>query len=705
MRPVSMRNDSAMARQSEPLSIRPHDLATRDVPLHRLTAAAKRNNHRYHPLPTSESIRIAVLLPGQADDPVAFSLELAPDSRTAIAYNALSYCWGYFTDMVEVLCDGRAFFVTRNLRRALGQLRFPDRSRRLWVDAICINQFDVAERSLGVSMMRQIFSGAQRVDVWLGASDERTADAVSLLETIAMNCCVSVYGAGERSWWLQKLKQEDYPNRILQGGSAVDAPDASSESWQSLKHYYGRHWFTRVWVIQEVQIGVDVHLQCGEHVIEWEFVALAAVWITYASPCEIRRLFWRSEGPGTAQTMRDRLRTKREVPFLLALDQARRFRSTDPRDKVFSLLQHPVTRVNQLLEHHAANHADVVGSMHLDMAADYNLTVAEVYREVAIRSIQRYNTLEVFWWDLPPEGTRHDIPSILYDASAGKYPEVSSPSEKSITLRGVLVGSIATVQPVFPLASGGSSDSHGLSIPSAILDPDRLRSACTIITQHIWSPGGIRRIQDLRRAHPDHGNHFADFASFILEAIGDGQQDMHIALDTFYCDCCNDVIVPQGEPSLAAPQMYYCGACSPAYAMCGSCFTSGKHSLRAAHAPRPKTLPAVHYISDTATLAQFKQAASGGSAEDFGRRMIDTCYRRTFFAAAEGWVGSCLDTALPGDAIVVLYGGKVPYVLRKQVCGSYRLVGCCYLDGLMVDGEAVGMCERGELLERDFRMR
>ena len=84
--------------------------------------------------------------------------------------------------------------------------------------------------------------------------------------------------------------------------------------------------------------------------------------------------------------------------------------------------------------------------------------------------------------------------------------------------------------------------------------------------------------------------------------------------------------------------------------------------------------------------------------------MIDTCYRRTFFATAEEWLGSCLETVLPGDAIVVLYGGKVPYVLRKQVCGSYRLVGCCYVDGVM-DGEAVGMCERSELVERDFRLR
>ncbi|KAK1072171.1 hypothetical protein LTR74_002745 [Friedmanniomyces endolithicus] len=614
--------------------------------------------------------------------------------------------------MVEIQCNGRAFFVTRNLRRALQQLRLPDQSRRLWVDAICINQSDVTERSQGVSMMRQIYSGAQRVDVWLGPSDERTAGAISLLETIATNCCVSVYGAGERSWWLRKLKQEDYPNRILQNGSTVDVPDASSESWQSLKHYYARHWFTRVWVIQEVQSGIDVRLQCGEHVIEWEFVALAAVWITYASPCEIRRLFWKSEGPGTAQTMRDSedeagspVPTRTGPGTTVSVDRPSR-----------QGLLAAATSCN------AGQQALGASCRQPCRFCDYNMTVAEVYREVAIRSIQRYNTLEVFWyvdsvpavcsrypswiprWDLAPEGTRHDIPSILYDASAGKYPVLSSLSEKSITLRGVQVGSIATVQPIFPLVSGDPSDSHGLCIPSARLDPDRLGSACTIITQDIWSPGGIRRIQDLRRAHPDHGNHFADFASFILEAIGDGQQDMFIALDTFYCDCCNGVIVPQGESSLVAPQMYYCGACLPAYAMCGSCFTAGKHSLRAAHTPRSKTLPAVHYISNPTTLAQLRHAATGGSTQDFGRRMIGTCYKRTFFATAEGWIGSCLDTVLPGDVIVVLYGGKVPHVFRKQVCGSYRLVGCCYVDGVM-DGEAVGMCERSELVERDFRLR
>ncbi|TKA70324.1 hypothetical protein B0A55_09631 [Friedmanniomyces simplex] len=643
--------------------------------------------------------------------------------------------------MVEVQCEGRPFFITQNLYRALWQLRLPDRSRRLWVDAICINQYDVTERSQGVSMMRQIYSGAQRVDVWLGPCDESTADAIALLETIATNCCMSVYGAGQRSWWLQKLKQEDYPNRILQDGPLVDVPDASCLSWQSVKQYYDRDWFTRVWVLQEVQNGADVRLQCGDHVIEWEFVALAAVWITYASPSEIRRLFWKSEGPGTAQTMRDRLRTKRDVPFLLALDQARRFRSTDPRDKVFSLLQHSVTRVNTLSEHHAGNHADSVvsmisptdrlcsllttneaGSTHLDMLADYSMTASEVYREVAVRSIQQYNSLEVFWyvdstpalcslypswiprWDLPSEGTRHDVPSILYDASAGEHPSISSLSKEGITLRGVQVGSITRVQPVFPIGGENPSDSPSLVTPSSTLSKDRLASACTVITQDIWSPGGIRRIQDLRRAHPDLGNHFADFASFILEAVGDGQQDMYVALDTFYCDRCNGVIVPQGKPSPAAPQMYHCASCSPAFGMCGSCFTAGENCLGTMHSSRPKPVPAVHYVRDTATLERLRQTASVGCAEEFGRRMIGTCYNRTFFATAEGWIGSGLDTILPGDVVVVLYGGTVPYVLRKQGCGAYRLIGCCHEDGLM-DGEAVKMSEDGELVELDFALK
>jgi hypothetical protein len=43
-------------------------------------------------------------------------------------------------------------------------------------------------------------------------------------------------------------------------------------------------------------------------------------------------------------------------------------------------------------------------------------------------------------------------------------------------------------------------------------------------------------------------------------------------------------------------------------------------------------------------------------------------------------------TAYVGDIICVLYGCPIPHVLRK-VNDHFRVVGCCYVDGMM-DGQA-----------------
>ena len=58
--------------------------------------------------------------------------------------------------------------VTNNLHTALHHLRQHDQDRILWIDAICINQNNVRERSDQVSRIGDIFRYAKRVIVWLG---------------------------------------------------------------------------------------------------------------------------------------------------------------------------------------------------------------------------------------------------------------------------------------------------------------------------------------------------------------------------------------------------------------------------------------------------------------------------------------------------------------------------------------------------------
>jgi hypothetical protein len=113
---------------------------------------------------------------------ITVSLDQAP------SYHALSYCWGDPSITVPIRLNGAEVQVTENLgvalryfRAALGELRDKNQQVRLWIDAICINQANLDERSQQVQLMRDIYSGASCVVVWLGEEGE---DGRLALQTI-----------------------------------------------------------------------------------------------------------------------------------------------------------------------------------------------------------------------------------------------------------------------------------------------------------------------------------------------------------------------------------------------------------------------------------------------------------------------------------------------------------------------------------------
>lgn len=64
--------------------------------------------------------------------------------------------------------DGCAVFITKSSKRALKQVRLPDSTRDLWIDAVCINQDDIEERGAQVQLMRRIYKNARSVVVYIG---------------------------------------------------------------------------------------------------------------------------------------------------------------------------------------------------------------------------------------------------------------------------------------------------------------------------------------------------------------------------------------------------------------------------------------------------------------------------------------------------------------------------------------------------------
>ena len=93
----------------------------------------------YQPLPP-DTIRLLHVAPGVIGDDVVCSISIvALDPHTR--YNALSYCWGEENaERQSITLQGRLFHVRQNLFSALQHVRYTDRQRVLWIDAICIYQ-------------------------------------------------------------------------------------------------------------------------------------------------------------------------------------------------------------------------------------------------------------------------------------------------------------------------------------------------------------------------------------------------------------------------------------------------------------------------------------------------------------------------------------------------------------------------------------
>jgi hypothetical protein len=112
----------------------------------------------YSPLKSiGNEIRLLKISSGLEDEPLMCILE--PISLDGdVLYTALSYCWGDANNRADIKVNGQSVSVTISLENALRRIRNVAQDTMVWADAICINQQDMAEKSVQVSMMGSIYS-------------------------------------------------------------------------------------------------------------------------------------------------------------------------------------------------------------------------------------------------------------------------------------------------------------------------------------------------------------------------------------------------------------------------------------------------------------------------------------------------------------------------------------------------------------------
>lgn len=183
-------------------------------------------------------------------------------------YYTISYVWGDPSLAVEQIdVDGKSLQVTPNLHKVLRNLRNSESSSTpLWIDAICINQRDLAERNHQVRMMRQIYEQCCADLVWLGPTsdsqggDERAMEGgLRLLEDICTNDIHDLLGIG---------------NRFTVKDSTGKTWDIMEEEISALEHVVvNPEIWNRIWVVQELSCAPRVILMAGNARLEWDRVA------------------------------------------------------------------------------------------------------------------------------------------------------------------------------------------------------------------------------------------------------------------------------------------------------------------------------------------------------------------------------------------------------------------------------------------------
>lgn len=120
-------------------------------------------HYAYKPLESGDSIRLLTLHPGRHDDPIVCTM--CHTHIEARRYRTLSYEWGDKHDLGGFITVNGVPFPRRfqkNLERALREIR-NEKDVVVWIDALCINQDDAAEKGHQVAMMRKVFRVADGV--------------------------------------------------------------------------------------------------------------------------------------------------------------------------------------------------------------------------------------------------------------------------------------------------------------------------------------------------------------------------------------------------------------------------------------------------------------------------------------------------------------------------------------------------------------
>ncbi|KAF2443422.1 HET-domain-containing protein [Karstenula rhodostoma CBS 690.94] len=221
--------------------------------------------YEYEPLSTPNTIRIFCLEPSDAEsDPLnGYLLHFDRYEELAKAYHwqkytAVSYTWGVpnFSERLKMNKPGieheSYLTITASVRVMLEHFRKRHKRLYLWIDAICLNQNDGAEKAQQIPLMGEIYHQAHKSYFWLGLEEGfQAAKVFTYFHLLAIT--------------------ESRPNTTSSSGNDHPETNATNQVQEFLK----RGWFFRRWILQEAGLSRHGIMWCGRHTIQYDLFVFA----------------------------------------------------------------------------------------------------------------------------------------------------------------------------------------------------------------------------------------------------------------------------------------------------------------------------------------------------------------------------------------------------------------------------------------------
>lgn len=348
--------------------------------------------------------------------------------------------------------DGKNYQITRNVHELATRVISDEGGALAWVDALCINQADVVERSAQVARMGDIFSNAEYVLVWLGTDDDDEAGSViELCKAISAEYERQTDGGG-------RIAAPRHVSNIMEPGTleGMGLPPASDERWYAFARFWDRRWFHRLWIVQEATMASSPRMWWGgseldtrmlgnvsSFILQAEFPLAtwrtqfnktgtkewwnlrrkmgetltkirASKFVVYPEPDEVDNQPYQQDSyilqcdtVGGPRMLDGKVRQDSMRHYANILETHRTFDATDPRDYIYGTLG--------IIESAAANR----GWTPTGIQVDYTKSVADIYGDAAKRIMETSRCINLLSLAQDPlMRKQHDLPSWVPDFSA-----------------------------------------------------------------------------------------------------------------------------------------------------------------------------------------------------------------------------------------------------------------------------------------------